>query len=173
MSNNNLRKTQTSGQSEENSNRLVMKEIRRIGDPRPLTEIIYKNFSNLANQPHLQHNREEIQKLLTSPDFIGFFVYDGAKIVAYLVGEKKQLNDGRLCYYITYIYVGGKYRDHKIGSRLMDILQERCGIWGIQFVLLTCDVTDNKVVNFYKKRGFSPDSVLKNGTQHEVFSLYL
>jgi ribosomal protein S18 acetylase RimI-like enzyme len=152
---------------------LIMKEIRRINNPGPLSEIIYKNFLELSDTPSLQHSREEIQRLLTNPEFIGFFVYDGQKVVAYLTGEKKHLNDGRIVYYITYIFVGGKYRNHKIGSRLMEILIGKCEQWGISFIMLTCDITDNKVINFYKKLGFTPDPILKNGTQHEVYSLYV
>lgn len=153
--------------------KLMVKEIHRISDPGPLTEIVFKNFSELASKPHLQHNRDEIRRVLTNHDFVGFFVYENGKVVAYLIGEKKHLQDGRLVYYITYIFVGGKYRNKKIASRLIEKLIERCEGWGIGFILLTFDIKDQRLLQFYTKRGFQPDPILKNGTQHEVYSLYV
>ena len=94
-------------------------------------------------------------------------------LIAYLIGEINHLNDGRLVYYISYFYVCPKYQNKKIGSRLIDCLINKCTVWGIRFIILTCDTNDRKLVSFYSKRNFEVDTVLKNGTRHEVFTLNL
>lgn len=157
-----------------NIKKVYVKEIRKIRNGVDnIAKSIYNNFASLSHSEQLGHNIKEIKQMLTSDNFIGFFVYDESKIVSYLVGEIKNLNDGRIVYYITYIYVGKQYRHKKIGSQLMKMLIYKCRNWGIGFITLTCDIKNNKVMNFYKNLGFKQDPILKNMGRHEVFTLYL
>jgi GNAT superfamily N-acetyltransferase len=150
------------------------KEVRKIKDPLPFADTIYKNFIHLAKTEQLGHSKEEIMKLLTNENFIGFLVYDqDKKIIAYLIGEVKNLNDSRVVYYITYVFVCSKFRGKKLGSQLLDILISKCKEWGVKFILLTCDKYDKKVYHFYIKRGFSKDPILGNDSRHQVLLLII
>jgi len=136
-------------------------------------DTIYNNFVHLSKTPQLEHNRQELRRLLSSYNTTSYVAYSGNIMIAYLVGETKKLNDGRMVFYISYLYVGQKYRGLKLGTKLMDLVFKKCKKDGVQFVTLTCDVKDKKVVEFYERMGFMPDPILRNYGQHEVFTLYL
>lgn len=155
--------------------KFTIREIRGVSDPTPFATLIYKNFQYLEKEPVLNHNIDEIKKLLTNENFIGLLVYDNnGKMIAYLVGEIKHLNDGRITYYITYFYVAPMYRHKRIGSKLLQLLINKCKQnWGVNYITLTCDINDRKLLEFYKKRGFDVDIMLKNGGRHEIYTLYL
>jgi ribosomal protein S18 acetylase RimI-like enzyme len=136
-------------------------------------DTIYNNFIHLSSKPQLQHNRQELRRLLSSHNTTSYVAYMDKTIIGYLVGETKKLNDGRFVFYISYLYVGQKYRGLKLGSKLMDLVLKKCKKEGIQFVTLTCDIDDKKVIEFYERMGFMPDPILRNHSKHEVFTLYL
>jgi GNAT superfamily N-acetyltransferase len=153
---------------------VIVREVHRIVDPTPLANTIYKNFEYLANEPNLGHNIPEINRLLTDENFMGLFVYNSDNnVIAYLVGEIKHLNDGRVVYYISYFFVCPRYQNKKIGSRLISLLISKCENKGNKFIVLTCDTNDKKLVQFYVNRGFVVDPILKNGQRHEIYTYYL
>ena len=97
---------------------LVVKIVKNISDNKKLfINLIYQQFSYLTD-PKLNHNLGEISRLINNNrDFLGILVYHDNILIAYLVGEFKKLDDnqdGRLVYYITYMYVAPKYRNKKI-----------------------------------------------------------
>lgn len=134
---------------------------------------IYNNFIYISDNEDLMHSKDEIKRLLASKNTICYVMYDNNNIIAYIVGEKKHLDDGRFTYYIDYIYVSKKYRGRKLGTKLIDIAINKCKNLGIKFIMLTCDTHDDKVMSFYIKIGFMPDPVLRNFKRHEVLTLYL
>lgn len=150
-----------------------IKEVRTIKKVDRLSKMIHKHFIYLTSKPELQHTTQELVRLLTDQNMITYFVYDSKIIVAYLVGEVKHLNDGRIVYYVSYIYVAPTYRSKKLGSWLLKSAIQSVQSSGIKYVLLTSDVTDEKLVHFYQKFGFTVDPILKNGSRHEVFVLNL
>ena len=137
------------------------------------TEIIFRHFIELTQHQYVKHDRKEIYKMLTSDDMYGYIVRKDSKIIAYLFGEKSVLQDGRNSYYLSYIYVVPKYQHMKIGSILMKRLISNCKHEGLQFIILTCDTQDKKVMHFYEKFGFVYDPLLRNNKQHDVLCLYL
>lgn len=153
--------------------KLVVSELRQMINPNNLINTIYDNFIYLKEQQNLMHNKQEIKRLLTDENMIGYMVYDGNYIIAYLIGETKHLTDGRIVYYISYMYVAPKYRKHKIGSYLLKKVILDTKNRGLKFILLTYDVSNNKLLNFYTKFGFHRDPILKNNQQHDIFTLYL
>ncbi len=153
--------------------KLVVKGLRQMVYPENFVNTIYQNFIYLANNPNLQHNKREIQRLLTDENMIGYIVCDDKHVVAYLIGEIKNLNDGRIVFYISYIFVAPKYRVQKIGSYLLRKVIVDAQNKGLKFVLLTCDVFNEKLFNFYRKFGFRQDPLLKNDQQHDVLVIYL
>lgn len=149
-------------------------ETKNIKNPDKMAMVIYKNFGYLKNFPELSHNPEEIKRLLTGNQSHCLFIYNESnEIIAYLIGEHKKLNDGRLVYYISYIYVSSKYRKKGLGSDLVDKVIKRCENMGINFIILTCDIQDENAYNFYRKLGFVDDPVLGSASKHRVLTLFL
>ena len=85
----------------------------------------------------------------------------------------KHLVDGRNVYYISYIFVSDKFRNRRLGSQLLDILADKCKELNAKFIVLTCDIHNKIAYNFYIKRGFTVDSLLRTNDRHEVLSLIL
>ena len=134
-----------------------------------LTNIIYNNFINLAKFPILKHTRQDIYKLLNSNNLILWLVIVNNNIIGYAVCEYNNLTDGRQIIYINYIYIGSKYRDNKLGSKLLyriiGYAQERN-----MNVMLICDTDNEKVLDFYMKKGFMYDLQLRRYHRFDVLS---
>jgi ribosomal protein S18 acetylase RimI-like enzyme len=154
------------------SNKFRVQEVKRIAEPTtPFATLIYNHFQYLSNDHFISHNVDEIKRLLIAPQFIGLLVYDADdKIVAYLVGEIQKLDDGRQVYYIYYFYVIERHRGKQIGSKLIDMLVKKCKEQHIKHITLTCDTDDKKLVQFYFKRGFRVDNILRTGRTQEVYT---
>lgn len=154
-------------------NTITYIETNKIKNPEILSKVIFNNFIYLTHFPDLQHNKQEITRILQLNDGLYFLVYDNSVLIGYLVGDFREFPDGRYGYYISYVYISEYYRNKKIGSTLMDMLIKNCREREIKFILLTCDTNDKKVVDFYKKYGFSVDSTFGENKRHNVYSLYL
>ena len=70
-------------------------------DIEKFVDIIYKNFVNLLKTPQLKHNKDKIRKLLLSTKMIGYLVYYNNVVIGYIIGEEKDVPDGRHVFYIT------------------------------------------------------------------------
>jgi ribosomal protein S18 acetylase RimI-like enzyme len=153
--------------------KVTVKEINKIVSPlETLINVIYNNFNYLTD-PNLGHTKDEIYRLLTSNQLYGLLVYHDKQLIAYLIGEFKILVDNRYVYYITYIYVSDKYRNKRIGIRLIINILNKCNNKGVKFVLLTFDTSNNKLIRFYNKLGFKKDPILGTGKRHDVYSYFL
>jgi len=151
--------------------KIFLKHITRIkSDVRFFAKTIYNNFIYLKEIPELMHSEEEIAKMLKSPEFIGIFVYDGDAFIGYLVGEIKMLNDNRLVYYISYMYVSQKYRNKSIGKKMMIMIENIVKKMNIKYIVLTADQSNVKLMKFYKNFGYQQDVLLKTNNENEVFS---
>lgn len=142
-----------------------------------LSKIIFNNFIKLNGINYVTHSVNDIHKLLSSDDMFGYFVFlnaqNGSKLISYLFGEISTMPDGRHAYYLSYIYVAPKFRQLRIGSLLMNKIIHHCKLTGIPFILLMCDVRNEKLVSFYKKFGFVLDPNLSRHRDHDVLCLYL
>ena len=148
-----------------------IKEVRKFtSDITPFANVIYNNFKYISQFPELNHNVEEIKNLLTNNKMMGLLIYNKKSIIGYLVGEYKILNDGRSVYYVEYMYISPKYRNRKLGTQLMNILNKKCKLYGVKYITLTCDSMDRKVYTFYTKRGFKMDHYLNNNSRHRVLT---
>jgi ribosomal protein S18 acetylase RimI-like enzyme len=150
--------------------------IRKIQNPDSFIKIVYNNF-NYLDDPNLNHNIGEIKRIILSDTFLGLLLYDKmskpAKIIGYLVGEFKQLDDGRYIYYITYMFVAKQYRMKNLGSMMMYKIINVCKEHKIKYILLTYDTTDYKLCKFYKKFNFINDPIFITNSKHCVMCLYL
>jgi ribosomal protein S18 acetylase RimI-like enzyme len=130
--------------------------------------MVYINFEKLSQYPQLKHNRKEIMRLLKSDDVVVYLYLVNKKIAAYMVGEIMKLNDGRHVFYISYIFTAVKFRNKGIASKLMNVIDEMTNKYGLDGVMLTCDSEDRAVYDFYLKRGFMPDMLLRTYNRYEV-----
>lgn len=148
------------------------------------TQIIYSNFIELTEYSYVKHTIKDIRELLSSEQLFGYIVkyiphtnlqnsVNSEKIIAYLFGETSVMPDGRNAYYLSYIFVAQKYRHLKIGSQLLSKLIKHCQNLGLTFIVLTCDMSDTKLVEFYEKFGFVLDPNLRRNKKHDVMCLYL
>lgn len=136
-------------------------------------DIIYHNFIELTQYPYVEHTPKSIQQLLEADELFGYIVRFNNKFIGYLFGKTDTMPDGRLAYYLSYIYISPNYRKQHLGSLLMKKLINDCHKIGLSFIVLTCDFKDEKLVQFYKKLGFIVDPILKKNKRHDVLCLYL
>jgi ribosomal protein S18 acetylase RimI-like enzyme len=116
-------------------------------------KIIFENFMELYDFPQLNHNRNEILRLLNSQKFHGFLVFYGNKLIGYLLGELLDYN-GMYLYFINYLYVSPVFRDKKLGSQLMNLAKEYAIMQNTDGVSLISDTENDKNFYFYQKLGF-------------------
>ena len=148
-------------------------ETTKIKNPKLLANVVYNNFIYLTKYQELQHDINNIVKALDADESLCYLLYHDDKLIGYLIGDFRVLPDNRYGYYISYVYISENYRNHKLGSKLMYKLINKCQSKGVKFVVLTCDTRDKKAINFYKKYGFKVDPNLGGNKLHDVFSLYL
>ena len=114
---------------------------------------IFENFIELYDYPQLNHNRNEILRLLNSQKFHGFLIFYGNKLIGYLLGELLDYN-GMYLYFINYLYVSPVFRDKKLGSQLINLAKEYAMIQNSDGVALISDTENDKNFYFYQKLGF-------------------
>jgi ribosomal protein S18 acetylase RimI-like enzyme len=147
----------------------------KIKNPDILANVIYNNFKYLYNYPELQHTVKDIIKVLQSDGNFCYLLYNDKELIGYLVGDFRVLPDNRYGYYISYVFISEKYRNKKLGSKLMNMLINECKNRGVNHIVLTCDSRDKQIISFYKKYGFKMDPNLggNNNKIHNVYSLRL
>lgn len=134
---------------------------------------VYENFINLTEDESLNHTEKEIHRLLNSNDFVGIMLLDEQKLIGYTLGEFIKLNDGRHCYYISYIFVSKYYRNNGLASKMLNKILELSIRNGCTNIILTMDTSDTQLLDFYMNRGFALDIILRKYSKHDVLSLDL
>lgn len=164
--------------------KFIIKEVERLTkDINFFADIVYKNFLHLSRYPKLKHNKKEIVRLLQSYDMVSYFVYNAENVlIAYLIGERKTLDDGRYVFYISYLYVAKRYRKHGIGGKLIDRIKKKFQMStsagnindsSIHNIVLTCDTRNKETCLFYRKRGFMPDPTYRTFDEYDVYTAYI
>jgi len=137
-----------------------------------LSKIIFINFFHLQGQPDINFSIDDIYSTLKSDKLLGWFLLNSKnKIVGYMIGETKELADGRYIYYLSYFYIVEKYRSKGIGYQMMLNMINYISSINIRFILLTSEVKSNGF-KLYKKIGFSDDPVIKLNNPDFTVLLY-
>jgi ribosomal protein S18 acetylase RimI-like enzyme len=128
---------------------------------------VFNNFIDLYDYPQLNHNKNEIVRLVNSEKFHGYIVFFGNKIIGYLLGEIINYN-GQNLFFINYIYVSPAFRNKKIGSQLINYSKDHVKINNLDGIGLIIDSENDKNMYFYKKLNFglSEDRLFQ---RHELF----
>lgn len=144
----------------------------KTSDCNLLVDTIYHNFIHLKQEPNLSHTKENIYKVLKSPKPQLYLILTNDKIASYLLGEIIDLNDGRKVLYITYIFTSEKFRELGHGSKLLELSEIIAKKNNLDGIMLTCNYEDVYINEFYTKRGFMPDLILRQYGKYEVMFKY-
>jgi ribosomal protein S18 acetylase RimI-like enzyme len=131
-------------------------------------QTVYHNFRELVNLPKLKHNMKEIMRVIKSKNSTIIFFMNNDKVAGYLLGEIMKLNDGRSVFYVSYIYTSPQFRGNGIASHLLTTIDNFVSQNNLDGVMLTCDSQDEYVYEFYTKKGYMPDLVLRTYDRFEV-----
>jgi ribosomal protein S18 acetylase RimI-like enzyme len=150
-----------------------IQKFTQIDNIERLSKIIFLNFIDLQNQPEIVFNIDDIINTLSSDGLLGWFLLDdNGKIIGYIVGEKKELTDGRYVYYISYFYLIRKYRSMGLGLGMMLECIKYISSINIPFIMLISNI-HSKAFKLYKQLGFGFDPIVKiNNPNYSVLLLY-
>ncbi len=150
-----------------------LQRIDRVKNADRLAKIIYINFIELQNQPDISFSMQDITSCLTSSSFLGWLLLnDKGVIIGYMVGEMKDIGDGRFVYYLSYFYIVKKYRSKGLGLKMMLNCISYIQSINIRFILLISNV-NSKAFKLYTSLGFIPDPVIKlNNPNYAVLIYY-
>jgi hypothetical protein len=132
------------------------------------TDVVFNNFINIANNSSLNHNKKEIHNILTSNDVQIYLILVNNKIAAYLIGKIIFLNDGRHVLYIYYLYTSIYFRNKGYASVLLNVANSISNKHNLDGIVLTSNTYDKQIYNFYLKKGFMPDQILRTYGQYDV-----
>lgn len=140
---------------------MKFQQFRKLDNINRLAKIIFLNFIKLMDQPNIEFSMDAIERLLVSNNLVGWFLLDNNdKIIGYLIGEIKRLQDGRLVYFISYFYISKNYRGKGLGKimllRCLKFIKDN----NIPFTMLITE-RDTVGYNLYKKIGFQNDPLIK------------
>ena len=135
------------------------------------TYTIYRNFDYYKEDTVLHHTLEDINKLLKSKDMYCLLVYNiHHQLIAYLIGEIIKLDNGKMVFFINYLYVIHKYRNLGIGSKLLNIVISRVKQWKIGGIMLLYNSTNDYLTNFFANRNFHIDDTYRRNERYEILS---
>src|SRR5437764_225383 len=81
-----------------------------------------------------------------------------------------KLNDHRTVLYISYLYVSSKYRSLGLGATLLNMAIQRASLLNLNSVVLIVDTENQKVLDFYMKKGFIYDQQLRRYDRYDILS---
>lgn len=138
-----------------------------------LGKIIFFNFIELQGEDDIVFNIDDIKSTLNSESLLGWFLLnDNGKIIGYIIGELKELTDGRYVYYISYFYLIHKYRSKGLGYKMMLVCLEYIKSINVPFVMLISSI-HSKAFKLYQSLGFGFDPIIKiNNPNYAVLLLY-
>ena len=151
---------------------MKLQKVTKIENAERLSKIIYINFIHLQNQPDINFTIDDIVQTVNSLNQLGWFLINSDnKIIGYMIGETKELPDGRYIYYLSYFYIIKKYRSKGLGLKMMLNLIAYIASINIKFILLISEIK-SKAFQLYKKLGFGDDPVLKLNNSDFTVLLY-
>ena len=151
---------------------MKIQRFNRITNVSRLAKIIFFNFIELQNEEDIVFNINDITSTLSSNNLLGWFLLDdNGKIIGYIIGELKELTDGRYVYYISYFYLIQQYRSKGLGYKLMLMCIEYIKSINVQHIMLISNIHSN-AFKLYQSMGGSFDPLIKINNPNFVVLLY-
>jgi ribosomal protein S18 acetylase RimI-like enzyme len=152
---------------------MKIQRFEQIENINRLAKIIFFNFIELENEQDIVFNIDDITSTLSSSSLLGWFLLDNnGKIIGYIIGELKELTDGRYVYYISYFYLVHKYRSQGLGYKMLLVCLQYITSINVPFIMLISNVY-SKAFKLYKSLGFGFDPIIKiNNPNYAVLLLY-
>ena len=98
---------------------------------------------------------------------------DAGTIVGYMIGELKDVGDGRYVYFLSYFYIIKKYRGSGLGSKMMLNMISYIKSINVKFIMLISSIFSD-AFRLYGKLGFVPDPIIKiNNSSYTVLIYYV
>ena len=153
---------------------MKIQKFEEISNWERLSKIVFLNFVELENEQDIIFNINDIQSTLKSSGLLGWFLLgDDNKIIGYIIGELKDLVDGRYVYYISYFYIVSKYRSKGLGFKMILNCINYINEINVKYIVLISNVTSN-AYKLYKNVGFTNDPIIKiNNLDYSVLTYYL
>lgn len=149
--------------------KLVRSDYFANSDVDRFVSIIYNNFPELHSSPEI-HNKKDIKSILLNENMYGFIITKDSTIIGYLFGDMRIASySTRRIFYISYIYIGSKYRDRGLGTKLINKSIELANRLHLDGVMLTYDTQNSSLVKFYQNKGFMLDTMLRKYTRFDIF----
>lgn len=151
---------------------MKIQRFEQITNVSRLAKIIFFNFIELQNETDIVFNINDITTTLQSSSLLGWFLLDdNGKIIGYIIGELKDLTDGRYVYYISYFYLIQQYRSKGLGYKMMLMCIEYIKSINVQYIMLLSN-THSNAFKLYKSLGFGFDPLIKVNNPNYVVLLY-
>ncbi|MFI3213888.1 MAG: ribosomal protein S18-alanine N-acetyltransferase [Eubacteriales bacterium] len=115
-----------------------------------VTQLEAENFST-------PWKKEDFREILTC-DYAHFFVAEAEGIVVATCGLRNIVGEGE----ITNVVVSKEYREHKIGSKLLEKVLHHGDAWGIKEYTLEVRVSNEAAIKLYERFGFQSEGIRKN-----------
>lgn len=140
---------------------MKLQKFDKINNVERLSKIIFLNFINLQYETDINFSIDDILMALSSTKLIGWFLLDdNNKIIGYIIGEFKELDDGRYVYYISYFYIIEKYRSKGLGFKMMLNCIEYIKSQNVPFIMLISDIRSS-AFKLYQQLGFIADPIIQ------------
>ncbi len=151
---------------------MKLQRINQMKNIDRFAKIIYINFMDLQNQPDINFSIDDINSTLTSSGFLGWLLLkDDGTIVGYIVGELKDIGDGRFVYFLSYFYIVKKYRANGLGGKMLLNCIEYIKNINVKYIMLISNIYSN-AFRLYSKLGFVPDPIIKINNPNYVVLIY-
>lgn len=153
--------------------------VRYVGDKlaqRNLTkfiQVVYRNFEHLANTSSLNHTRQEIARLLTSPKGICVIAIVGGQMIGYLIAEITVIENLRQLMHIAYLFTSPVYRGKGIATYMLNRIQVYAQEQNISTLSLTFDTYNKPLEKFYLNNRFVYDSDLRSYQRYDMLVKYI
>jgi ribosomal protein S18 acetylase RimI-like enzyme len=151
---------------------MKLQRVEQLKNIERFSKIIYINFLELQNQPDINFSIDDINSTLSSSGFLGWLLLkDDGTIIGYMVGELKDIGDGRFVYYLSYFYIVKKYRAKGLGFKMLLNCIEYIKSINVKYIMLISNIFSD-AFRLYSKLGFVPDPIIKLNNHNFAVLIY-
>jgi GNAT superfamily N-acetyltransferase len=148
-------------------NDMISRDISKFVD------VIFDNFKDIENNKQLNHNTNEITRILISPKSITILCVYDKQIIGYLIGELTVVDDLKQLMHIMYIFTSPAHRSKGIATYLLNLIGKYARELNINTLSLTFDTYNKHLEKFYLNNNFIYDSNLRSYQRYDMLVKYI